>query len=226
MYYKKHSPFFDENKNGWFKFCTPCGQIKPLEQFKATKKRVLCCKICFNLKKRKAYNRKPLEERSKIAKRKVESRTPEQIEKFKTYQKKWRAKPEIKKRILESQRRRYKTWTKDQKEKYREVLLKGVRAYQARKRNALIIISFTKADIIRRDGLSCYLCDKKLTEKSAIVEHLIPLSRGGNHKPENVKISCAKCNNMKHNKTVTEYKKSRGDYDRFKISAISSNVYL
>ncbi|HEX8637935.1 MAG TPA: HNH endonuclease [Pyrinomonadaceae bacterium] len=71
---------------------------------------------------------------------------------------------------------------------------------------------FKKADIIKRDGLNCYLCGKLLTYATATIEHVIPLFRGGDHKPENAKIACQSCNSKKGTKTLTEYKKYRGDY--------------
>ncbi len=97
----------------------------------------------------------------------------------------------------------------------RESRAKFRQSYLARKKGAPIVIGFKKSEIIKRDGLICYLCDKLLTFETATIEHLIPLSRGGNHKPEAVKIACLDCNRKKHNKTLTEYKKYRGDYKKF-----------
>lgn len=88
--------------------------------------------------------------------------------------------------------------------------------YLARKKGSKILVSFTKKDIIKRDGLYCYLCKKLLTEKEATLDHIIPLARGGDHKPENIKVACLSCNSSKNKKTLTEYKKWRGDYDRFR----------
>lgn len=109
---------------------------------------------------------------------------------------------------------------REQKSRYSstENGIKFRKAYQARKRGAKIVVKFTKSDLIKRDGLLCYLCDKILTEKAAQIEHILPLSRGGNHKPENVKLACKSCNCSKNNKTLTEFKKYRGDYARFTVN--------
>jgi 5-methylcytosine-specific restriction endonuclease McrA len=73
-------------------------------------------------------------------------------------------------------------------------------ARRARAANSPVIIPFTKSEIIKRDGLNCYLCGKFLTFKSATIDHVIPLSRGGFHCASNAKIACRRCNNEKYNK--------------------------
>ncbi len=112
------------------------------------------------------------------------------------------------------------------KKRMRANAKKNAAIRRARQSGANVVVAFTIDVIIRRDGLICYLCDKKLTAKTATIEHILPLSRGGNHTPENVKIACGRCNSSKGFKTLTEFKKWRGDYDRFKNSVISSSVYL
>ena len=74
-------------------------------------------------------------------------------------------------------------------------------AARARRANSPVVIPFTKTEIIRRDGLNCYLCNKLLTYATATIDHVIPLSKGGFHCPNNVKIACLKCNQKKYNKT-------------------------
>lgn len=72
-------------------------------------------------------------------------------------------------------------------------------ANRARKLNCSIVIPFTKREIVNRDGLNCYLCGLLLTFKSATIDHVIPLSRGGWHCPSNARIACLKCNQKKNN---------------------------
>ena len=95
----------------------------------------------------------------------------------------------------------WKKKTPAYKEKYRM-------ANRARKLNCPVIIPFTKKEIILRDGLNCYLCGKLLTEKQATIDHVIPLSKGGFHCPNNARIACLKCNQSKTNKTLIEYQES------------------
>lgn len=73
---------------------------------------------------------------------------------------------------------------------------------RARTLNCPVIIPFTRMEIIKRDGLSCYLCGKILTYETATIDHVIPLSKGGFHCPNNVKIACLKCNQEKSNKCL------------------------
>lgn len=76
---------------------------------------------------------------------------------------------------------------------------------RARLANSPVIIPFTKSEIIKRDGLNCYLCGELLTVKTSTVDHFIPLSRGGFHCASNARIACRPCNNAKYNKIETEY---------------------
>jgi 5-methylcytosine-specific restriction endonuclease McrA/predicted nucleic acid-binding Zn ribbon protein len=71
---------------------------------------------------------------------------------------------------------------------------------------------FTKADIIElwqlQDG-ECYFCSTALkppSEKHPFhIDHLIPLSLGGNEWPENLSLLCQKCNNVKYTKSEKEF---------------------
>lgn len=62
-----------------------------------------------------------------------------------------------------------------------------------------------RSDIIERDGSVCYLCGKDCTPKELHLDHVIPLSRGGSHSPDNLKVSCALCNLSKGAMTASEY---------------------
>ena len=145
------------------------------------------------------------------------------------YQKKWfrsggkeylrdryRNNLDVRRRTSQSQKKRRNLLSDDRKralyEKHKPMILKG-----NRKRRALVYgcksFPYTISDIIKKDGLQCYLCDKLLTKKQITLDHLIPLSRGGDDKAENIKICCRSCNCSKRAKTLTEFKKWRGDYN-------------
>ena len=58
--------------------------------------------------------------------------------------------------------------------------------------------------LIDRDGLACYLCGKTCTKEDKrwgtfgpdypTIDHVIPLSKGGSHTWDNVKVACGECN--------------------------------
>lgn len=86
----------------------------------------------------------------------------------------------------------------------------------------------TKAKLLERDGNTCYYCAVVLDFNSfhksnfihnqAHLEHLTPLSRGGEHTFSNTVLSCARCNLRKGKKTEEEY------YDWLEILNDNSGV--
>ena len=54
---------------------------------------------------------------------------------------------------------------------------------------------------ITRQKNRCYHCTKKFTQnRPPTIDHIIPLSKGGEHGPLNIVASCRPCNSSKHNK--------------------------
>lgn len=60
--------------------------------------------------------------------------------------------------------------------------------------------------IIRRDGLTCYLCHKKLSLHEITLDHVIPLNRGGEHSEDNLRVACRPCHERKDNQPPKERK--------------------
>lgn len=65
--------------------------------------------------------------------------------------------------------------------------------------------------IFDRDRWRCHICRRKLTAKhkwphpwSPSIDHLLPLTRGGEHVPENVATACLRCNIAKSNRGGNE----------------------
>lgn len=54
--------------------------------------------------------------------------------------------------------------------------------------------------------LYCWYCNCLLTEETSSLDHVIPLSRGGSDRPQNVVPSCKRCNSAKGNKTIPEWR--------------------
>ena len=71
-------------------------------------------------------------------------------------------------------------------------------------RKASVIGRINIMEVIKRDNSTCYLCGKLLSHTSITIDHVIPISRGGSHTTENVRVACARCNSRKHNKLLSE----------------------
>lgn len=48
--------------------------------------------------------------------------------------------------------------------------------------------------IIARDESTCYLCGKKCAPPEIHLDHVIPISRGGAHTEDNIRVACSTCN--------------------------------
>ena len=76
----------------------------------------------------------------------------------------------------------------------------------------IIDLELTPQMVFEEENYICYICGKKTTFKRydknakttdddyANLEHIIPISRGGNHTRDNVHCSCRKCNMEKSSK--------------------------
>jgi 5-methylcytosine-specific restriction endonuclease McrA len=62
-----------------------------------------------------------------------------------------------------------------------------------------------------RNAKACAYCSAPFSRKlKAALDHIIPISKGGGHTPENLIAACRECNSSKHNKDPLEFVKSRG----------------
>jgi 5-methylcytosine-specific restriction endonuclease McrA len=65
-------------------------------------------------------------------------------------------------------------------------------------------IPWNKGNTFIRDGYECQYCGVKLTAKTATVDHIKPVSKGGKNSWLNTTTSCKKCNNDKGDKWLHE----------------------
>lgn len=77
------------------------------------------------------------------------------------------------------------------------------RRYQVSKRGATTE-KFSYKEIVERDGLICYLCKREVSQADLVLDHIVPISRGGTHSPDNVKVAHRCCNSKKSNKLLEE----------------------
>ncbi len=64
---------------------------------------------------------------------------------------------------------------------------------------------FTREEILERDGQDCYLCGDAMHPLDVTMDHVLPMSRGGGHTRQNVRLAHKSCNSRKGNKTADEY---------------------
>lgn len=69
---------------------------------------------------------------------------------------------------------------------------------------------FTKVDVIARYGDSCVYCGGEFEQ----IDHYVPVSKGGPHTLDNVRPSCAACNNSKGSTELEGLDAADLDYQR------------
>lgn len=96
----------------------------------------------------------------------------------------------------------HKKWREENKDKVRE----KQHNYRARKANAFIeTVKFSV--VFKRDKGVCYICKNKVTTELpedkiipkdyGVLDHVVPLNKGGLHCYDNIKLACHGCNSAK-----------------------------
>ena len=65
-------------------------------------------------------------------------------------------------------------------------------------------LSCDRKNVYIRDGGCCQYCGKKVSKKESTLDHVLPKSRGGVIRWNNVVLSCFSCNQKKGNRTPQE----------------------
>lgn len=63
--------------------------------------------------------------------------------------------------------------------------------------------------VLERDGYVCYLCEKCVEPDDVHMDHVIPLSKGGRHSIDNLRVTHSKCNLAKGVKSLDEYRRQQ-----------------
>jgi len=110
----------------------------------------------------------------------------------------------------------YSVTHKEAREAWRQKNLDKLSAYTAARRalkvGALIGATSNQRAEIREiyqraqeePRVRCYLCGKLIPKGHRHVDHIVPLSKGGAHRPSNLAVACAKCNMRKNAKMPNE----------------------
>lgn len=88
---------------------------------------------------------------------------------------------------------------------------KNHQARRARKKGAATGAPVIRSKIAERDGWRCHLCGERVGKtlawphpRSASLDHVVPLSKGGAHDPVNVRLAHLACNTAKNDRAVGE----------------------
>lgn len=191
--------------------CNKCNETNP-EKF--PKDRTTECKSCANarqrirkMQKRRAagilpkgeyYHGKPVstetkQERSKRYHQTYAEKHPERVA------------------AQNEQSREYRRiWMQNYRKQHPEYQLQQNHTRRAKKEQAGCD-NINYVMLLKRHGRWCYLCKQRITSKHILNwDHVIPLSRGGSHIPDNIRPTHAICNQRKADKLLSELT----DYDR------------
>jgi 5-methylcytosine-specific restriction endonuclease McrA len=99
---------------------------------------------------------------------------------------------------------------KPKTEKQKELARSWRKKRKALQRGASTGVAVSPRAIFNRDGWRCQICLKPTPEKlrgaykqsAPELDHIIPLSKGGAHSPDNIQTACRACNAEKSNKSV------------------------
>lgn len=64
--------------------------------------------------------------------------------------------------------------------------------------------------VIQESGYICGICGQPVDPAEATIDHIIPLSRGGTDARENLMCAHRRCNELKGNLTLEEFKAMYG----------------
>lgn len=103
-------------------------------------------------------------------------------------------------------------WDKRNNDPYEQWARAKARANQHRAKVACaeIIEEVHAEKVFLRDKGICGICKEPLDPSNYTLDHIIPLSRGGNHTYNNIHVAHGICNSRKQNLTLEEYNAKRG----------------
>lgn len=193
------------------KRCPKCNEIKDTVQFGKNRSEKdglqTYCKLC-----RKIYQKENKEHIKKYNKEYYQTNKITLRCKYREKQKLYRAinKEKISLKLSEYYEKnktvvleRNRKWIKNNREKMRSYNNKR-RALKRGSTGEYSDADVYKKRVEQRD--LCYWCHEALNNKYHI-DHVVPLSRGGSNSPENIVISCPKCNLKKGSKLPNEWEK-------------------
>lgn len=86
---------------------------------------------------------------------------------------------------------------------YKNIVIIGLRWYGKNVRRRTY--GYAKTLINLNHKSFCIYCGDLLNSKNATIDHIIPLSKGGNNSKVNMVVSCKKCNSEREDMEFNEY---------------------
>ena len=91
----------------------------------------------------------------------------------------------------------HRQWRKENREHYLEQARKQVAKRRAIKKGATKADNFSRQDVLDKWGTDCHICSDPIDLDDWHMDHVFPLSKGGEHSLANVKPSHPSCNMSK-----------------------------
>jgi len=192
------------------KTCRKCGETKELSLFYEDKKgedgHMNHCKDCKKSYQKRLYQEKraeKLEYQKKYAKKNAEQ--------IREYQNKWHRKnaerkSEYGKKYYQENKGRYREWYKKWREENRE-LLRAIDSNKRDRRRAKMksngTFKVTTKDAKKLYQKNCVFCG---THENIVIDHVIPIAKGGVHGIGNLQPLCYSCNSRKSDKYMMQFK--------------------
>lgn len=103
--------------------------------------------------------------------------------------------------IVYKDKRGYFTYTGESQEAMEKFQKKSIWAIRGRKEKQYADV---KKKLIKRDGTLCFFCGMDMVKKEITIEHLLPISDGGNNNIKNLCLACENCNKEVGNMAIVE----------------------
>ncbi len=90
---------------------------------------------------------------------------------------------------------------------YPELMRERQREYAHRRRvrlRANFVAPVSVETIWNRDRGICGICDRKVKENEASLDHILPVSQGGTHEPRNVRLAHIRCNKQRQHRGAAQ----------------------
>lgn len=187
--------------------CSKCGEVKPIEQFPrrgSAGPYRKDCKACVRARTQ-AW---AVENREELAARKREYQVRNQ-ERIRAQRKAWYAARREKRRAKareygvrnrEARNARVKDWLAENPEKARLIRARC----DMKRRGVRQIDDIERAVVFERDCGICQICGAAVDPERWHLDHITPLSRGGEHSYANVQVSHPRCNQRKNRRLQEE----------------------